>query len=157
MKQLSTNTRAALLLALSHPQDAVPVHQEMDIPLNATLASAWSPAKLARCRRLLAAGRRPPPIQVTRYLLHDEAWYLVGDGNHRTVAAQEAGHTHIAALVGAQVTCQPAAYRLDVAQRILWRRADADPATPWAFDLEADFIAALRMAGVATEPAPLDQ
>lgn len=154
MLELSVNMRISLLLALSTPQDREIINRKMGIPLCTALASAWSPSKLARCRKLLAAGSQPPPIHATRYLLRDEMWYVVGDGNHRTVAAQEANQHAIVAIVGAQVTCRPDAYRIDVARRVLWRCAGAASGSRRADNLEADFVTALRTVGVAVAPLP---
>lgn len=145
---LPTDLRIAVLLALSDAAERRVLNRRMTIPLARTLASAWSTQKLANCRALRAAGQTAPPILVTRYRLHDTDWYVVGDGNHRTVAAQEDGEERIDALVGSQVACVPAQYRIDAHTGVLWRnRTDGHPVAI-AQEMAPTFVQALRQAGV---------
>lgn len=65
-------------------------------------------------------------FNVNRYQLNGHTWYTVSDGRHRTVAAREAGHKRIAAVVGSETVCHPANFRLDVGHRQLWQEADDD-------------------------------
>lgn len=155
---LSTDMRIAVLLALSDEADRVILNRRISIPLQQTLASAWSTEKLANCRGLLRAGKTPPPILVTRYMIHSTAWYVVGDGNHRTVAAQEAGKERIDAWVGSEVRCAPERYRVGVEERALWLMPQRDTAiheppnepVMVAQGMDPAFIEALELAGVRT-------
>jgi len=149
MRTLPSNVLTALLITLARVDAAVVVRQRASIPLNHTLASAWSAAKLRRCRALLAAGHTPPPVRVTQYQLNADTWYVVGDGNHRTVAAREAGHSHIDAIIGSRAVCHPHAFRVDAARRLLFQRGGQSECVLVAAELDSAFIRALRQAGVA--------
>jgi uncharacterized ParB-like nuclease family protein len=84
------------------------------VPLRADrlLAEAWSPTRLARCRRLLEGGEKPPPISAIGLRYRGTTWYGVDDGNHRVVAAREAGKARVMAKLGGCWTCMPENWRL---------------------------------------------
>ncbi len=113
------------------------------------LAWSWNPARLERCRRLLDEGQKAPPIHVNRYRMNGLTWYVVSDGRHRTVAAQEAGRARITAIVGSETDCHPERHRLDVAHGRLWQAM----AEPGSFrlvvaDLDTNVCAGLLAVGV---------
>jgi hypothetical protein len=78
------------------------------------LAEAWNADRLARCRELLAAGEQAPAISVVGFRINRRGTlYDVSDGNHRTIAAREAGRT-IRARISGYYAIVPAAH-------VLWR------------------------------------
>lgn len=112
---------AALLPALAELDDWQPVGHTVSISLARVQAVAWNPGRLARCAARLAAGERAPAIHVSRYWLHGEAYYTLSDGNHRAIAARQAGHKRIRATIGGENWCKPEKYFLDTERASLWR------------------------------------
>lgn len=151
---IPVDLRIAVLLALSDAAERCVLNERMRVPLAFTLASAWSAEKLKNSQTLLAEGQKPPPILVTRYWLHGTGWYVVGDGNHRTVAAQAADRKTIDAIVGSAVICSPASYRINARLGVLQRDGESnesnDPVVV-AQELDREFIDILRQAGVPWE------
>jgi uncharacterized ParB-like nuclease family protein len=131
---------ATLLPALSELDDSRVLGHVRSISVAKVMAWAWHPGRLERCKARLAAGERPPAIEVGRYWLQGESYYLVSDGHHRTVAAREAGCSRIRARIGSENWCRPEICWLD--QTILWREHD-----------HAEFGRVLKMAFNPVEPS----
>ena len=94
---------AIILTALAELDDSRDLNRRaMNIPVHRILATAWNPGRLARCERLLAEGRTPPPVYLSRYMLAGQNWYTVSDGQHRTIAARNAGRKRIRAVVSCE-------------------------------------------------------
>ena len=93
---------------------------EQDIPTAQVLAIAWNKGRLERCRQQLKEGTIAPAIDVSRFWVGDRCWYILGDGNHRTVAAREVGNVTIEARIGGE--CRIDVSWFVVGERILWQR-----------------------------------
>ena len=116
----SVDLLVAMLSALGSRSEWNELNLEQEIPTDQVLAVAWSNWRLERCRQQLKEGTQAPPVDVSRFWVGDRCWYILGDGNHRTVAAREVGNVTIEARVGGEC-------RIDVAQfalknDILWQR-----------------------------------
>lgn len=137
------------LCLLGSRSDWVEVKRREQIPLDQVLAVAWSDARLERCRRLLAEGSTPDPIQVSRYRVGEAVYYTLSDGNHRAVAAKMAGHTLIVAEVEGECTCTCDQFAVDEATGWLWK--DVSPGVQERVNthrLSVDEITALKRLGV---------
>lgn len=95
--------RALLLL----PRDTIETAQTISIPIAEIVAEPWDERRMADARRLLAEGHTPPPVKAVRLSLSDKGVYHLCDGNHRCVAAREAGHREIMAEVVEEQVCRP--------------------------------------------------
>lgn len=121
---LATNAPAILrdvLVAIADHDGWQDIDRTQAVSIRRVLASAWDPGRLERAVERLAAGERAPAIHATRYWLTGEGWYIPSDGNHRTVAAREAGKRTIRCRITGEVVCEPDACYLDVATGRLWR------------------------------------
>ena len=116
---------ADLLVATSIRTSCRILGYDCDISTRHVLAHAWNPGRLADCADRLAAGETAPPIQATRYRLGSSAWYVLSDGNHRSVAAQQASRQTIRAHVDAEYICDPHLFYIDRSGR-LWRRTSSE-------------------------------
>lgn len=158
---IAPQTLTDILVLLAQLDDArILPHRTVRIGVDKVLAWSWNPGRLERCRQKLAEGEKAPAIHVNRYRLNGATWYVVADGRHRTVAAREVGRQRIAAIVGSEVVCQPARYRLDAPQGKLWQEfVDARFGSCLKFvagDLSSDVQAGLCAVGVPlrAEAAP---
>lgn len=96
----------------------------ISIPIHRILATAWNAGRLDDCAARLKAGEKAPPIHLSRYQLQGRNWYIVSDGNHRTIAARQAGRKRIGAVVGCETPCKPELYWIDPGNCTLWRRVE---------------------------------
>jgi hypothetical protein len=106
--------RAQMLVLLAGSEESLSTRGEYVTTVNpkSVLATAWSQHRLLDCKLRLEAGEQAPPIVVGRYTLGREYWYVVYDGNHRTVAAQQADKRLIRARVTYVGVCRPSRYVL---------------------------------------------
>ena len=121
---LATSAPAILrdvLVAIADHDGWQDIDRTQAVSIRRVLATAWAPYRLERSAARLAAGERAPAINATRYILNGEGWYIPSDGNHRTVAAREAGKRTIRCRIAGEVVCEPDACYLDVATGRLWR------------------------------------
>jgi uncharacterized ParB-like nuclease family protein len=112
---------ADVLVATANQDTWQDIGRTQAVSVRRVLAWAWAPARLQRASERLMAGDRAPAIHVSRYWLHGESWYVVSDGHHRTIAAQEAGKRTIRASIAGEIACEPDACYLDRASGRLWR------------------------------------
>jgi hypothetical protein len=106
------------------------------------LARPWNPFRLARCRRMLAAGDIAPPIDVVGYRLgKGVAIYDCEDGIHRSTAAREAGRKVKARITG-YYQLRPQA--LVLYKEFLWRPEPDHPRWPGSWRQVADVSADMR-------------
>ena len=110
----------------------------------------WHPRRLAEARGLRAAGTRPPPVHVTRFLVQAQVWYLVTDGMHRAWAAREAGVPRLGAYIDGEVRCHPEAFHLRHV-RGLWELWRVDTRT-YVGEVAPDLLSTARAFGVSTDP-----
>lgn len=75
------------------------VDQIRSILIREVVAQAWNPARLEDCQRRLAAGQVAPPIEAEEYFVGNDRYYLLTDGNHRTIARRIAGKRTIRAII----------------------------------------------------------
>ena len=148
---IAPSARSRLLTAVADLDTWRPLDRVVAVSVVRVLAVAWNPGRLARCKQRLAAGERAPALHVSRYWLHGEPWYLLSDGNHRAVAAREAGLTRIRARIGGEVWCDPANHVLDD-RRQLWRKIVDERFGPCLrmvpVDVDDELAAALLAVGV---------
>lgn len=85
------------------------------------MAHAWSQYRLQRSREKLAEGGKAPRIEVSRYWLYGESYYVISDGNHRTIAAREAGK-RVLAYINSESWCRPADFYFS--KGCIWRKHD---------------------------------
>jgi len=147
---LRAEVLAALLPALADLDTCQSLNHVAAVAVDRVAAFAWNPGRLERCRRLLAAGEKAPPVHLSRYWLHGQALYTVSDGMHRTVAAREAGRRRIRARIGGECWCAPEQHWLEVASGRLWReRQPGGRVLTLVMDgIEAELAAALLAVGV---------
>lgn len=147
---LPAEVLAALLPALADLDTYQSLNHVAAVSVDRCVAMAWNADRLERCRRLLAACEKAPPVHLSRYWLHGQALYTVSDGNHRIVAAKEAGRRRIRARIGGQCWCKPAEHWLEVATGKLWR--EAQPGGRWLTlvmdGIGAELAAAMLAVGV---------
>ena len=105
---------------LTDVYEGVELNRTASISVDKVLAVAWAPYRLDDCVQRLQRGQVPPPIYVSRRWLHGESYYLVLDGNHRTIAAQQLGRTRIKAVIVGENWCRPERYVLDPYRATLW-------------------------------------
>ena len=141
---------AAVLPHLIELEDSRDVGHTAAISVDRVVAWAWNEGRLARATRLLAAGEKAPPIRVSRYWLHGEALYSVGDGMHRTTAARQAGRKRITAVISGEVQCHPERYLIERSTGRLWREVPPDKRliTLVQWDIGPELAAALVAVGV---------
>lgn len=108
-----------VLPLISDLNDFIRIDKVQRIAIKRVLAHLWHEGRMKDCLARLESGEKAPPIHVCGYILHDEAWYTVEDGNHRTLAAREAGKTQISAKVGGITVCKPKLYT--IYDHILWK------------------------------------
>lgn len=97
-----------LLLATADQDNTYrPLNYTHTISVDRVLANAWNEGRLKRASQLLAEGHKAPPIHVNRLIWRGEAFYIVTDGNHRTVAARLASQERITARLYGEATCIP--------------------------------------------------
>lgn len=122
----------------------------ISVSVERVLAKAWRANRLARCERLLAEGKKPPPVHLVRYRLNGESWYGVSDGNHRVVAASNAGNKTIRAVVTCESPIRPERYV--IIKNVLWRNAYNERYGRYLQEVQADIapemVAALLSIGV---------
>jgi hypothetical protein len=124
------------------------LHRTASISIQRVLAEAWNDARLERARTRLAAGEIAPPISVVRHWLHGQAFYVVSDGNHRTVAAKEAGRCRIRARISSETWCVPHRYVLDPSAGRLWEKTTTSWLKLVTDNLDAEMQRLLTMMGV---------
>ncbi len=73
--------------------------EAISVPVTEVMAKPCRLDRLEECRKLLAENKKPPPIQLHRYLIEESTYYIVSNGNHRTVAARVAGIEFVEARV----------------------------------------------------------
>lgn len=140
--------RALCLLCESHAW--VRTDKTVPLPINRILAEAWKPIRLERCRELLREGKRPPPVNATgmRFKLGSRRvtlWSL-SDGNHRTIAAKEAGETHVQSKVAGHYAVDPS--RCRIMDGKLWSPMERPGWMNLVADLDEKQAAILRYFGV---------
>jgi len=147
---LPAEVLAALLPALADLDTCQSLNHVAAVAVDRVAAVAWNERRLEHCRRLLAAGEKAPPVHLSRYWLHGQALYTVSDGNHRTVAAREAGRQRIRARIGGECWCAPEQHWLEVAAGRLWREVQPGGRvlTLVMDDIWAEVAAAMLAVGV---------
>jgi len=86
------------------------LERQESLPISRVLAKAWNDARLQEARQSVNDRMAVPPITVFGYRIQGETWYIPSDGNHRTVAAAEAGRRKIIAQVTGAVDCDMSRY-----------------------------------------------
>lgn len=126
------------------------------IAVSRVIAVAWSPGRLARARRLLDEGSKPPPIVVERYRIKRTSryWYVLTDGNHRTMAARMAGREKIKAHVVGECTLYPD--RFVTKDAYLWK-IDGDSMRMVSHELSLPVLQILKRLGVSDHEAYLNK
>jgi hypothetical protein len=123
------------------------------------VATAWNAGRLERCREHRARGEKAPAILVCRFQLPEISLYVPSNGNHRTIAAREAGED----LINARVE---GTYQVKVAGHVLHERKGST--SLWvaegpqshklvASSLGPEVCAVLRTLGVATVVERIEQ
>ncbi len=142
---------ARLLPALADLESAKSLGYVAAVAVDRVAAYAWHEGRLARCRQHLAAGEKAPPVHLSRYWLHGQAFYTVSDGMHRTVAAREAGRQRIRAKIGGECWCTPEQHWLSRSTGRLWREVQpgGHRLTLVMCDIEPELADALLAVGVS--------
>ena len=152
----STRFRASLfsqaLVLVTDFDSFRPLNRLTSVSVRRVLADAWNDFRLERARRRLAAGESAPPISVVRHWLHGQPYYVVSDGNHRTIAARDAGRCRIRAHISSEATCTPTRFVLDSAAGRLWERTDSPCLRLVKDALNDDLMTLLVAIGVAPLP-----
>lgn len=111
-----------VLPLISHITDVIIINKTKQIKTKLVLAQLWHDGRMQDCRERILRGEKAPVIHVSGYILNEQLWYIPSDGNHRTLAAQEAGRRMITARVECMTECKPEKYTL--ASHVLWRLTD---------------------------------
>ena len=133
----------------------LPIRQTGPIQITKIVAEAWSPSRLQDARTLRAAGREPPPVKAVGYALGSSRIYDLSNGNHRTVAAREAGETHISANIAGEWVCDPAMCK--IRGKTFLKIGPNGLASYWEDDLPDDLLTELVRLGVAVIGSPVIQ
>jgi len=124
------------------------VSRTIPVRVDRIVAEAWKPYRLQRAVELLAQGLRPPPVRLVGFRLGSTTIYEPSDGNHRVVAARQAGRTHIAAKVSGVTECAPE--RCAIRGQSFYERDVDGKVVYWEDDLADELLAELRRLGVET-------
>ena len=120
-----TSMTVDLLVATQNHDTWQPLNYTHAIATDRVLAAAWNDYRLQRAIQRLADGEKAPPIHVSRYWLYGEAYYILSDGNHRTIAARNAGRKYITARISGETTSHLHDCYLEVLSGRLWRYGGA--------------------------------
>lgn len=134
-----------LLLDFSD-KDCTALNQSRWIPIAKVVAQAWHPGRLADCQCKLAEGGTAPPISAEEYQIGNLKYYLLTDGNHRTIARREAGRHKIWATVTGRSVCS--ADRTWIINGDAWRETEPNQLTRLCRRLSNEAIALLVTMGV---------
>jgi len=117
---LDVDQKKYILDLLVEPKKAISCKQEEYIPVNRVLAKPWHDMRLILCISELIKGTTAPRIEVYRYWLYDEPWYVIKDGNHRTIAARLMNRERIKAYVIDEKLCIPETRYIDTCNGKFW-------------------------------------
>lgn len=119
--EITSFTIDLLVATADHDNTWQPLNYIHAISTDRVLAMAWNDFRLQRAIQRLADGEKAPPIHVSRYWLYGEAYYILSDGNHRAIAARNAGHKFIMARISGEATSHLHNCYLEVLAGRLWR------------------------------------
>lgn len=142
---------ALALAILGSRSEWIEIKQVQWIKVARVVAVAWNLGRLEDCRSRLRAGEKPPAINVSRYRISKKIFYTLSDGNHRTIAARETGHSTIKAQVEGECTVEINQFMLEPAEGRLWMQVQGQPGTQVMVNhvrLKPEVVAVLGALGV---------